>query len=151
MRLMPCAVAAVLLFSLWAQPSLFVQQSMAASAAAPATTGALVERFVAGQHYQVLSAPVQTRNAQKIEVVEMFSYGCSHCYEFEGAVSSWRVRLPADVEFRAVPVLFNPQFRALAQGFYAAQALKVADKSHVAMFKALHAESRPSGSKPDRR
>ena len=117
--------------------------SAAASATVPATMGPMVERFVAGQHYQVLTTPVAPSNPRKIEVIEMFSYGCSHCYEFEGTVEPWRVRLPADVQFRAVPVLFNPQFRALAQAFYTAQALKIADKSHSAMFKALHADGKP--------
>ena len=137
MRLMRrAAIAAFLTVGL---VSLFTQAALAA----PATTGALVERFVAGQHYLILATPVRPANSQKIEVIEMFSYGCSHCYEFEGTVEPWRARLPADVQFRTVPVLFNPQFRALAQAFYTAQALKVADKSHSAMFKALHADGKP--------
>ncbi len=135
MRLKPCAAIAAFLSTV-----LLVTQ---VTFAAAAPTGALVERFVSGRHYQVLTNPVRPANSQKIEVIEMFSYGCSHCYEFEGTVEHWRARLPGDVQFRAVPVLFNPQFRALAQGFYTAQALKIVDKSHSAMFKALHTDGKP--------
>ncbi len=141
MRLKPCAAVVAFLSTMLL--SVFTQVTFAATATVPAATGALVERFVAGQHYQVLAAPVRPANPQKIEVIEMFSYGCSHCYDFEGTVEPWRARLPADVQFRTVPVLFNPQFRALAQGFYTAQALKIADRSHSAMFKALHADGKP--------
>ena len=142
MRLKPCAAIAAFLSTLLLS---FLTQAMLTQStfAAAASTGPMVERFVAGQHYQVLATPVRPANPKKIEVIEMFSYGCSHCFEFEGTVQPWRARLPADVQFRAVPVLFNTQFRALAQGFYAAQVLKIADKSHSAMFKALHVDGKP--------
>ena len=149
MRLKPyvnfSAFLSAVLLSLLTQTTIAATATVnaTANAAVPATMGPMVERFVAGQHYQVLTTPVPLSNPRKIEVIEMFSYGCSHCYEFEGTVEPWRVRLPADVQFRAVPVLFNPQFRALAQAFYTAQALKIADKSHSAMFKALHVDGKP--------
>ena len=50
---------------------------------------ALVQKqgsFVAGEHYVVLDRPVPTRDNSKVEVVELFSYGCPHCYEFEPLV-----------------------------------------------------------------
>ena len=46
------------------------------------------EQFVAGKHYQVLDQPVRTRDSSKVEVVEVFWYGCSHCYSFEPLVKN---------------------------------------------------------------
>ena len=108
-----------------------------------ATSAAAAPAFVAGKHYQVLSAPVETRNRAKIEVVEVFSYGCPHCFHFEPAVTAWRARQAADVDFLHVPAVFNAQFRTLGQAYYTAQVLKVLDRSHTPMFKALHEQNRP--------
>ena len=36
------------------------------------------DQFVAGKHYQLLEQPVRTRDSSKVEVVEVFWYGCSH-------------------------------------------------------------------------
>ena len=108
-----------------------------------ATSASAATAFVAGKHYQVLSAPVETRNRAKIEVVEVFSYGCPHCFHFEPAVAAWRARQAADVDFLHVPAVFNAQFRTLGQAYYSAQVLKVLDRSHTPMFKALHEQNRP--------
>ena len=44
---------------------------------------AQIERYVAGTHYTELPNPVNTRDASKVEVLEAFWYGCSHCFRFE--------------------------------------------------------------------
>ncbi len=42
---------------------------------------------VAGKEYFELSNPVQVSVPGKIEVVELFWYGCPHCYHFEPVIN----------------------------------------------------------------
>ena len=42
------------------------------------------------QQYTVLSEPITTSSGDKIEVVELFWYGCGHCYQLEPAVDNWK-------------------------------------------------------------
>lgn len=109
----------------------------AAWAQAPAA-GAYVE----GQHYVRLSQPVGvSAPAGKIEVVEFFWYGCSHCYAFEPALDAWVKQLPADVVFRRVPVLFrrNP-FSIHQRIFYTLEAMGQLGRLHRKVFDAIHGE-----------
>jgi thiol:disulfide interchange protein DsbA len=104
--------------------------------------GALIgERFVAGTHYEVLDVAVDTRDDTKVEVVEMFSYACIHCFNFDPYVKSWDARQPADVDFHPVPAVFNPDWEKLAQAFYTAEALGVTEQVHERMFEGIHSRN----------
>ncbi len=128
----------------WANPlARVVQAALAMVVLLLGNALAAPPAYVAGKHYQVLGTPVETRNRAKIEVVEVFSYGCPHCFHFEPQVTAWRARQAADVDFVHVPAVFNAQFRTLGQAFYTAQALKVLERTHTPMFKALHEQNRP--------
>ncbi|MGH8086501.1 MAG: thiol:disulfide interchange protein DsbA/DsbL [Lysobacter sp.] len=74
----------------------------------------------------------------KIEVVEVFGYTCIHCAHFEPLVSAWKAELPADVSFVPVPAPFGGYWVPYAQAFYAAQGQGLLDRTHAAMFRALH-------------
>lgn len=108
----------------------------AAHAAEPATPAAT--DFKEGTHYIKLDQPVRPRDPNKIEVVEVFQYGCPHCYRFEPQVKAWKKTLPADVDFYPLPVVWNGPGQLHAQAYYAALALGVLDKMHEAMFTAFH-------------
>jgi thiol:disulfide interchange protein DsbA len=54
----------------------------------------------------------------KIEVLEFFHYGCSHCRDFEPLVKQWAGRLPNDVAFVQVPVVWGKQLEGLARLYY---------------------------------
>lgn len=49
---------------------------------------------VAGKEYLELSNPVPVSVPGKIEVVELFWYGCPHCYHFEPTINPWVEKLP---------------------------------------------------------
>ncbi len=98
--------------------------------------------FTAGEHYTVLERPVPTRDTTKVEVVELFSYGCSHCYEFEPLVRAWAEKQDGDVDFRVIPAVWNKSMALYARAFYAAEKLNVADKIHLPLFKAIVAEQK---------
>ena len=112
----------------------------AANAPAPA---ALVE----GEDYSVIAdlkpfAPVKG----KIEVAEIFWYGCHHCADFEPMVQAWKAKQPNDVSLTYVPVVYELD-DPFAQGFFAAQSLGALDKTHAATFDAVN-ESHDMPSNP---
>jgi thiol:disulfide interchange protein DsbA len=45
--------------------------------------------------YVELSNPVPVAVPGKIEVVELFWYGCPHCYAFEPVINPWVEKLPS--------------------------------------------------------
>ena len=98
----------------------------------------MAERFIAGEHYEVLEVPVGTRDADKVEVVEMFSYACIHCFNFEPYVKAWSAKQDDGVDFYVVPAIFNADWERLAQAYYTAEALGVVDKVHARMFDGIH-------------
>jgi thiol:disulfide interchange protein DsbA len=96
------------------------------------------DSFELGVNYDQLPIRVETADPSKIEVVEVFSYGCSHCFDFQPTIEAWRAKQPADVQFRRVPAVFRDDWKILAQAFYAAEALGVIDKVNRPIFEAIH-------------
>lgn len=83
----------------------------------------------------------QTINAEvpgKIEVIELFWYGCGHCYQMEQPINAWVKKLPADVTFKRVPGLPNPKWAPMAKAYYAMENLGVLEKLHGPLFDAIH-------------
>ncbi|OZG74949.1 disulfide bond formation protein DsbA [Hahella sp. CCB-MM4] len=108
--------------------------------------GVMAEDFVDGKDYQSLPAQVPVRDSSKIEVVEMFWFGCPHCYRFDPMVTNWKKKLPEDVDFWQSPAAFNRTWKLHAQTFYAAEALGVADQMHQPLFDALARDHKPLNS-----
>lgn len=101
----------------------------------------MVERFVEGQHYQLVSPPVPSQApAGKVEVVEAFSYACPHCATFQAEVDAWKAKAPAGAHFVYLPAAWNSSWEAFARAYHAADSLGILTRSHNAMFKALHTE-----------
>lgn len=83
---------------------------------------------------------IPTDTPNKIEVVELFWYGCSHCYHMDPLLEAWVKKLPADVTFKRVPGLPQPAWAPMAKAFYAMEDLKLSGKLHTALFDAIHKE-----------
>lgn len=86
--------------------------------------------------------------AGKVEVAEIFGYTCPHCASFEPALAAWKRTLPADVRVVPVPAPFGGHWIPYARAYVAAKKLGVAERSHAAMFRALHEERRLPMSRP---
>ncbi|QSX78981.1 thiol:disulfide interchange protein DsbA/DsbL [Agrilutibacter solisilvae] len=104
-----------------------------AAPAAPAAP-ALVE----GQDYTVIAdgqpyAPL----AGKIEVAEIFLYTCHHCANFDPMVQAWKARLPKDVRFSYVPLVYEAD-DALGQAYFAAESMGALGTTHARTFQAIH-------------
>ena len=81
--------------------------------------------FEAGVHYQVLSNPARTLNPNKIEVMEVFWYGCSHCYTFEPLLDKWQASLAGDVVFAKTPAIWRDFMKLHANVYYTAEQLSL--------------------------
>lgn len=92
--------------------------------------------------YKNIVPPQPTSSGNKIEVVEIFSYGCSHCHRFEATLERWLKNKPDNVEFVHLPAIFSPQLALFARAYYAAEALGVVDKVHKPLFNAVHVQKR---------
>jgi len=108
---------------------------LAAVAAPPAAAP------VEGTDYEVIAggAPYEPV-AGRVEVVEVFGYTCSHCAHFEPALQAWKAKLPKDVKFTPIAAPFGGYWEPYAKAYFAAKALGIAERSHEAVFHALHEE-----------
>jgi len=94
--------------------------------------------FAQGRAYTELPNAQPTEAGGKVEVLEFFWYGCIHCYNLEPPLEAWLKKLPADVQFRRVPAIFNERWAHDAAIFYTFEALGVLDKVHRPFFDAIH-------------
>lgn len=90
--------------------------------------------YVEGTHYETIGNPVRTADPNKIEVTEIFWYGCPHCYAFEPLIKSWEDKLPSDVAFVRSPGMWNQTMEVHAQIFYAAESLGIWEDIHSVIF-----------------
>lgn len=93
-------------------------------------------------HYELVLPAQPTTTKGKVEVVEMFWYGCPHCNTLEPYVERWLKRKPANAEFVRIPAIFNPSWELHARAYYTAEILGVTEKTHSALFEALHGQKR---------
>ena len=107
----------------------------------PPAAGVTPGRWTLGRNYnQLVPAQPTDSAAGKVEVVEVFWYGCGHCYHFDPYLENWRKKgQPAFVDFRRVPVMWNDINRQHARLFYVLQALGKLDQLHTAVFREIHA------------
>ncbi len=93
-----------------------------------------------GKDFDKTLQVISSDNPNKIEVTEVFWYGCIHCYHMDPLLSAWVKKLPADVVFKRMPGLPQPAWAPMAKAFYAMDDLKLSDKLHTALFDAIHKE-----------
>ena len=91
-----------------------------------------------GIEYKLVSPPQPTITREKIEVVELFWYGCPHCFHFEPDLKKWLKTKPKNVVFYRIPAVFNERWGIHARAFYAAEALGILDKIHEPLFEEIH-------------
>ncbi|MGH8579514.1 MAG: thiol:disulfide interchange protein DsbA/DsbL [Gammaproteobacteria bacterium] len=91
-----------------------------------------------GKEYELVipEQPTQVEGG-KVEVVEIFWYGCPHCYDFEPYLEKWLSELPPYAAFRRLPASFNARWLVHARAFYTAESLHVLDRVHQPLFEAL--------------
>ncbi|MCL1635773.1 thiol:disulfide interchange protein DsbA/DsbL [Luteimonas sp. SX5] len=117
----------------------FATWSLLAALLIPALAGAQV--LIPGTDYDELAQgqPFEPLNG-KVEVVEIFAYGCHFCAQFQPLVDQWKRKLPADVRFTYVPATYSLD-DPFARAFYAAQAKPgLFARTHEALFQAINTD-----------
>ena len=89
-------------------------------------------------HYQLLPQAIRTTDPAKIEVNELFSYHCGHCYNFQEAIHAWSTNLEDDIDFRRTHVVWNPSLENYAKAYNTALVLGTVDAVHQPIFEAIH-------------
>jgi thiol:disulfide interchange protein DsbA len=108
-----------------------------------AVTAAGAADLVEGKEYVRLKNPQPVETGKKIEVIEFFSYGCPHCSDLEPILQAWMQKLPPDVQFRRVPVMFQQRWEALAKIYYTLDAMGDETRLSPEVFKAVHVNGVP--------
>lgn len=96
---------------------------------------------VAGKDYTILNSPQPTSSGKKVEVLEFFFYGCSHCYHLHPYISAWEKKMPKDVNLEYVPVVFNENWEPMAHTYYALESMGQIKQLHDALFEAWNVQN----------
>jgi thiol:disulfide interchange protein DsbA len=109
--------------------------AFAAACDAPAN-----QPWTEGTNYILLS-PVQHTQvpAGKVEVMEVFSYGCIACNRFQPTMEKLRHSLPANARMVFLPASFLPaeDWPMFQRAFFAAESLGISERTHQAIFDAV--------------
>ncbi|MGQ0443303.1 MAG: thiol:disulfide interchange protein DsbA/DsbL [Methylophilaceae bacterium] len=93
-----------------------------------------------GVDFDAVAQQIPTDNATKIEVMELFWYGCPHCYQMDPVLNAWVKKLPADVYFKRMPALPRTEWAPMAKAYFAMQTLGILEKLHGPLFDAVNKE-----------
>ncbi|MDO9366504.1 MAG: thiol:disulfide interchange protein DsbA/DsbL [Methylotenera sp.] len=91
-----------------------------------------------GKDFDKTAQVITSDTPNKIEVIELFWYGCGHCHQMESSLNTWVKKLPADVVFKRVPGLPHQAWAPMAKTYYAMETLGVLEKLHAPLFEAIH-------------
>ena len=110
------------------------------AAVLPALAAPAQQQWVEGTNYSLLTQPqTPTVPADKVEVMEIFSYACPFCDRFQPIVHQLEQSLPHYAQMVYLPASFNPteDWPVFQQAYFAAQSLGIAGRTHQAMYDAV--------------
>lgn len=96
--------------------------------------------WVEGKHYDVINPAVPTQvPAGKVEVVEVFSFACPACNQFEPIMEQIKAALPPEAQVVYVPAAWNAaeSWPLFQRAFHVAQMLGIEARTHAAMYDAI--------------
>ena len=107
---------------------------------APLSAAHAAAAYVEGQNYVRLT-PTQHTSVPpgKVEVLEVFSYGCPACNTFQPVMARLAHALPPNAQIALLPAAFNAaeDWPMLQRAYLTADILGIADRTHQAMFDAV--------------
>lgn len=118
--------------------SFLASLALAASAALLSATTLHAAGIDPTGKYDLVEPPQPTDTPDKIEVVEVFWYGCPHCFSFLPAMEQYANSKPDYVAVRHMPAIFRDSWVAHARAFYTAELLGVEKQIHRPLFEAIH-------------
>lgn len=109
----------------------------AAASAPPPVAGTDYVEIANGQPFE--TAP------GRIEVAEIFGYVCPFCAAVQPTASAMKAKLPPDVNMVYIPAAFGAMWDNYAKAYYTAEAMGLVDKTHDAMYRAIHIDKTLKG------
>jgi len=99
----------------------------------------MAEEYSEGIEYTAYKKPFPVTTGDKIEVREIFWYGCPHCFTLDAPLNKWRKEgIPADAEFIRMPAIFRDSWMVHARAYYAFESLDQTEKLHHALMNVMH-------------
>lgn len=105
-------------------------------------TACAQEMYEEGKQYTVLSTAQPVETGDKVEVRELFWYGCPHCFKLEDSLDAWVANMPADAEFVRMPAIFSQVWEQHAKIYYTFEAMGNLDEMHKKVFDAIHIDKK---------
>ena len=96
-----------------------------------------------GKNFTRLEEPLKVSTGDKIEVRELFWYGCGHCNALEPVVIQWVKNKPENSEFIPMPAVFSQRWVFHAKVYFTLQALGIDEKAHPLVFDSIHKLRKP--------
>ena len=109
-------------------------------AAALFVSGTALAEAQLGRDYNLLNPP-QPTSTKKIEVLEFFFYGCSHCFHLHPLLSEWEKKMPKDVELIFVPTVFRDSWESMANTYYALESMGKQQQLDDALYRAWNEQN----------
>jgi thiol:disulfide interchange protein DsbA len=97
-------------------------------------------QWTEGKNYFSITQALHTSAPPgKVEVTEVFSYGCPHCSQFRPVVKQLKASLPPNVVFTMLPASFNPSedWPMFQRAYVTAEALGIAERANDGIFDAV--------------
>ncbi len=116
-----------------------------ACAVLPIACGAAEEaKFRYKEHYTPARKAISDPTPGQPDVIEIFWYGCPHCFHFDPLLEKWKENKAEDVKFQRLPSSLGRPIGILhSRAFYAAEALGILDKMHPILFSTIHEKHNP--------
>jgi len=102
-----------------------------------------------GNGYTTITPAVRTADPSKVEVVEVFWFGCPHCFYLEPYTQAWKKTISSDVDFKYLPAVFGRNWLPHAKAFYVADLLGIEDKMHEDLYDAINVKRQRLTSEDD--
>ncbi len=129
--------------------SFLVSLALVVSVATLVTTSARGAGIDPTGKYDLITPPQPTDTPDKVEVVEVFWYGCPHCFTFLPSMEQYTKNKPDYVAVRHMPAIFRESWVAHARAFYTADLLGVQKQIHRPLFEAIHLRKQALNSKEE--
>lgn len=99
--------------------------------------------FQEGVHFHRISPAVKTDVEDgKVEVLELFWYGCPHCFQLEPYLTEWKKTKAENISFVRMPAVLNKNWLAHARAYYALETMGELERIHPIFFEAIHVQGR---------
>jgi len=118
-----------------------VEDAVKSAVSAP-TTNSPATSTLSESQYSAVKEPFTVSTGDKIEVAELFWFGCNHCFALEPKIKQWKVNKPENAEFVKVPALFSRRWEFHGQAYYTMEALGLPQEAYDKFFRRIHVERR---------